>query len=184
MEEMLRNKLKIIRRAERHRKRQKNRARAWERFTSNTFLFTSALLGKKTSGILESSLEELEEHLRRVYSDPRRDEELEECEKLIAPETPSELFDEKEPTLKEVHDVIRKARAASAPGPNRIPYRVYKNCPKLRRSLWKMLKVIWRRGKLADAWHLVEGCFFKGRTFKRPGQYHSSMWKARFSLQY
>ena len=61
--------------------------------------------------------------------------------------------------MKELNDVIRKERAASAPGPNGIPYRVYKKCRKLRRRLWKMLKVIWRRGKLADAWHFAEECF-------------------------
>jgi hypothetical protein len=62
-----------------------------------------------------------------MNSDPRRNEELGECEKLIKPEEPEHMFDELEPKLREVNDVIRKARVASSPGPNGILYRVYKN---------------------------------------------------------
>lgn len=72
---------------------------------------------------------------------------------------PEHLFDESEPQLKEVEDVIKKARAGSAPGPNGVPYKVYKNCPRLTRCLWKLLRVAWRRGELADSWNHAEGCF-------------------------
>ena len=40
-------------------------------------------------------------------------------------------FDMSELQLKEVREVIRKARASSAPGPSGTSYKVYKNCPKL-----------------------------------------------------
>ena len=50
---------------------------------------------------------EEEEVKCQLKSDPGRDEELGECKKLIAPEPPSELFDEKEPTLKEMNNMIR-----------------------------------------------------------------------------
>lgn len=46
-----------------------------------------------------------------------------------------------------------------APGPNGIPYKVYKNCPKLVKRMWKMFRIIWRRGELAESWRRVEGCF-------------------------
>jgi hypothetical protein len=52
-----------------------------------------------------------------MYSDPRRNEELGEYEKLIQPEEPEHMFDESEPKLREVNNFIRKARAASSPGP-------------------------------------------------------------------
>ncbi|CAC5364670.1 unnamed protein product [Mytilus coruscus] len=84
---------------------------------------------------------------------------LEECEKLATPEEPKEQFDESERKFKEVQDVLKKAKAASAPGPNGIQYRVHKNCPKLTRRLWKLLTVVWRRKKMIDAWYKAEGCF-------------------------
>ena len=55
--------------------------------------------------------------------------------------------------------IVKKARAASAPGPNGVPYKVYKNCQRLTRHLWKLIRVIWRRGRLADSWYKAEGCF-------------------------
>ncbi|KAL1266763.1 hypothetical protein QQF64_002438 [Cirrhinus molitorella] len=49
------------------------------------------------------------------------------------------------------------ARSRSAPGPSRVPYKVYKRCPVLLRILWKILRVIWRRGAVADQWRQAEG---------------------------
>jgi hypothetical protein len=57
------------------------------------------------------------------------------------------MFDESEPKLREVNDVIRKARAAASLGPNGIPYIAYKNCPCLIKRLWKLL-FLWRRGQI------------------------------------
>lgn len=79
--------------------------------------------------------------------------------KLMQVCEPEHIFDESEPTAKEVRDVIRKARAASAPGPNGIPYKVNKNCQRLTRRLWKHIRVIWRRGRLADSWNQAKGCY-------------------------
>lgn len=38
-----------------------------------------------------------------------------------------------------------------------MPYKVYKNCPKLLHRLWRALKVNWRRGKIAEPWRYTEG---------------------------
>ena len=64
---------------------------------------------------------------------------LEQFEQLIEPEEPSQPFDEAPPKYKEVVDIVKKARAASAPGPNGVPYKVYKNCQRLTRHLWKLI---------------------------------------------
>ena len=54
---------------------------------------------------------------------------------------------------------MKRARSGSAPGPSGVPYKVYKNCPMLRRRLWKHLRSVWKRGKLAEQWRTAEGCF-------------------------
>lgn len=95
----------------------------------------SGLLGAKRSGVLKAPKEEVEEHLRKVHSDPRREEELDMEGKLYSPEEPTISFDDREPRLQEVNDFLRKARGRSAPGPNGISYKVYKNCERLRRRL-------------------------------------------------
>jgi hypothetical protein len=162
LEELRRNnreRLKILRRAENNRKKRRERTRKRAQFMANPFKFIKTLLGDKRSGRLECSKEEVEEYLRQTYGDERRNEDLQECEKLVKPEPPSTEFDETEPKLTEVKDYIKGARAASAPGPNGIPYKVYKNCPSLTRRLWKLIRVVWRRGKMPESWMVAEGCF-------------------------
>jgi len=74
---------------------------------------------------------------------------------LIKAPAPTLEFDEKEPNWKDV--VVKKARASSALGPSGVPYKVYKNCPWLLHRLWRILKVIWRRGKVVHQWRYAEG---------------------------
>jgi hypothetical protein len=145
--------------AERSWRRRKERAKARANFISNPFQFTARLLGKKTSGKLQCPMNEVEDYLKQVHSDPRMEEDLPYLEILIQPEPPDVQFNEKEPSLEEINDVVKKGRMSSAPGPNGIPYKVYKNCPMLTTRLWKIFKVIWRKGELVKAWHKAEGCF-------------------------
>ena len=64
-----------------------------------------------------------------------------------------------EPTWKEVKEIVKKARSGSAPGPNGIPYKVYKVCPLLLRRLWTLSRVVWRKGNISSCWHVAEGIF-------------------------
>lgn len=54
--------------------------------------------------MLKASKEEIEEHLRKVHSDPRQEEELDLEGKLCCPEEPSISFDAGEPRWQEVND--------------------------------------------------------------------------------
>ena len=45
----------------------------------------------------------------------------------------------------------------SAPGPNGVPYIVYKRCPGVLKLLWKTLRAVWKRGRVADQWRQAEG---------------------------
>lgn len=44
---------------------------------------------------------------------------------------PEAIRDVKESAWKEVNDFVKKERSHSAPGPNGVPYIVYKKCPAL-----------------------------------------------------
>ena len=97
-----------------------------------------------------------------------------ECANLLEPEPPTNPFYMAEPRLKEVEDIVKKARAASAPGPDGIPYKVHKYCPRLTTRLWKVLRVMWRRGHMADNWMFAEGCFIpKEENSKEIGQFRT-----------
>lgn len=154
---ILRKKLITLRRAEWHRRRAKERARKRAAFLANPFGFTKQLLGQKRSGQLGCSKEEIDAHLHLTYSDAAREENLGECKRLIQPLPPTTDFNIQAPTWKEVQAVVKAARTSSAPGPNGVPYVVYKRCPRLLHRLWKILRVIWRRGKVAQPWRSAEG---------------------------
>lgn len=153
----LRKRLTTLRRAEWHRRRRKERARKRVAFISNPFGFTKKILGQKRSGHLACTEEEVNKYLSTTYSDSARDKELGPCKTLITPPEPTLAFNTREPTLKEVEEVVKAARTSSAPGPSGVSYVVYKRCPRLLKRLWKLIKVIWRRGKVAQQWRHAEG---------------------------
>ena len=50
-----------------------------------------------------------------------------------------------------VQEVVCCARAASAPGPNGVPYCVYKGAPDVLKCLWKLTVIVWiKRNKTED----------------------------------
>ena len=84
------------------------------------------------------TLEEVEGYLHETHSDPLRDEPLGQCPNEVKVDPPEALMDVREPTWKEVREVVKKARSGSVSGPNEIPYIVYKGCSKLLRKLWQI----------------------------------------------
>lgn len=71
-------------------------------------------LGGKTSGKLRATKEEVVEHLGQVHSDPRKEDSLEEMERLIKPVEPTFPFKVQEPSWQEVNNFLKKARGKSA----------------------------------------------------------------------
>ena len=117
LREILRAKLRTIRKAEWHRRRRKERARKRTSFHTDPFGFAKKLLGDKRSGQLNCLTEELNTYLRDNLSDPERDKEQGNLEAVIRPHQPTTKFDLEEPSWKEVREVVKAARSASAPGP-------------------------------------------------------------------
>ena len=90
--------------------------------------------------------------MESVHSDPLKNEPLNESQRILPEDLPKTLLDSKEPMFAEIKEVVKKARSCSAPGPNGIPYKVYKQCPTLLRKIWLLLKVIWRKGNIPPEW--------------------------------
>ena len=103
--------------------------------------------------------QELEEHLRRTYFDSDRNRDLPWVEDLVRPTEPGVPFDLSPPHRKEVDHFIEKARSASAPGPNSVPYRVFKSCPKVTHRLWHLLCTAWNKEIIASSWNKAEGIY-------------------------
>lgn len=140
-----------------HRRHRREMAQKRAAFIANPFQFTKQLLSQKKSGKLMCSREHLDEYLRTTYSDPRREVDLGHCDILIPSSEPTKPLKLWELQLKEVQQVVKKARAGAAPRPSGATYNIYKHCPLLLKRLWKILRVIWRRGKVPNQWKQANG---------------------------
>ena len=170
----IRRRLANLRRAERIRRRRKRKEKERANFFKNPFRFARGLLEEKTSGSLEISKEDLEDHIHGQYSDPARNEPLGPPGYVPKPGEPSVLFDASPPKLCEIKRVVWRARSASAPGPNGIPYKLYKNCPSVLKLLWTLMKTAWTKQTIPSQWQRAVAVFIpKEQNSKTIEQFRS-----------
>ncbi|GFR79771.1 polyprotein [Elysia marginata] len=135
--QLLKARQSTLSRAESARKKRSQQRKNQERFLIDPF--ARQLFQQPKSGILVVSREDIEAHLKKSYSDTNRELPLEETAGLIWPAAPGIKFNNKPPNLQEVVAVVNKARAKSAPGPNGVPYLLYKRCLNGLKRLHKIL---------------------------------------------
>ena len=146
-------------RAESARKRRSQKKKNQERFYKDPFQFARQLFQQPRSGSLSVQKEQLEAHLRNTYSDPNREIPLSEPAGLVWPAAPRGEFNSKPPSLKEINSIVQKARAKSAPGPNGVPYLLYKRCPNVLKRLHKILRGAWSNLKISEQWMSADGVY-------------------------
>ena len=152
-------KLRLAKRAESLKQNRKKFSNNCKAFLGQPYQFARQLLSPKPQGDLQSSKEEVEQHLRETHCDPELGKEREELNDLIQYEDGDVEFNDNPPTYKEFAMKLRKTRSKSAPGPNGVPYLVYKRCPGVARLLWGYLRLLWRKNVVSDAWREAEGVF-------------------------
>ena len=157
--EHIRVKIKRICRTERVRKKRAESRRKRMAFLRNPYGFTKKLFEESKSGTLQAPQEEVEEHLKRTYSDNQRDAPLPHMGGLQHPTCPGADLDMGDLKWSEVECVIRKSRAKSAPGLNGVSYKVFKKCPSAARALWKLLREAWRESFVPVEWCLANGIY-------------------------
>lgn len=67
------------------------------------------------------------------------------------PTTPQEL--------EKVKQVVKKARSSSAPGPNGVLYKLYKNLPKVLELLWYLMRTAWKKQIIPSEWQRAVAVF-------------------------
>ena len=149
--------LRLAKRAESLKKGRKKFTRNCNAFMSNPFEFAREVIAQRPKGKMSSSKEETESYLEKAHSNPGKDSEAKEDFHQYGP--PRTEFDDSLPSWKEFNDRIQKARNKSAPGPNGVPYLVYKKCPGLARLLFGYLKGLWRKNVISRTWREAEGVF-------------------------
>ena len=169
-EELKKRSREVMRKIRRNVRRREAR-RARETFLKDPYGSVKKMFAELRSGELSCSKEELDDHVRSTYSDPRRDDPIPHIEGLKRPSPPGVPFNMERITLQEVNEFVRKARAKSAPGRDGISYKALKYCPKLRHSLAWLLGELWEEPDLLEEWCTAEGVYLpKEENAKQIGQ--------------
>ena len=114
--------------------------------------YARSLLEENKTGTLQVTKQELEQHIKDQLSDNLRAKPLGSPGHVPRPPEPSTEFDTSPPRWAEVKQAIERARAASAPGPNGVPYKVFKNCPGLLKALWRLMVAVWKAESIPPSW--------------------------------
>lgn len=149
--------LAALRRAENLRKHRKRKEHTRTRFYKDPFKFVKDLFTKEKSGTLKTTKQELEKHLEMVHHDDKRHEQLTIPQDIPPLQAPEFHLETAPPKWKEVENIVQRTRSASAPGPNGVPYKFYKNAPDVLRYLWELMRVVWQKGIIPKAWRRAGG---------------------------
>lgn len=151
------SRLSTLRRAENLRRRRKSKEHARSSFFKDPFKFVKSLFTKEKSGKLKTSRKDLEAHLKRTHTDSHRGKQRTLPSDMPPIHPPEHQLDVDPPKWSEVERTVRRGRAASSPGPNGVPYRLYKNAPEVLRFLWRLMKVVWQKHMIPTAWRRAGG---------------------------
>lgn len=138
----VKSRLATLRKAENLRKRHKKKEHTRTRLSKDPFKFIKDLFIKEKSGTLKTSKQELEEHLKKADQDTKKHEKLVIPHDILPIQPPEFKLDTSPPKWKEVENMVQQARAASALGPNGVPYKLYKNAPDVLCFLCKLMRVV------------------------------------------
>ena len=136
--------LRLAKWAEANKQSRKKFAANCQQFLSQPYKFARELLKPKPKGCLESTQEEVERHLKEAHSNPKK-REREQLNSLLKHDEPNHQYNDAPPTYKEFTAKLRKTRSKSAPGPNGVPYLVYKRCQGVAKQLWFYLRELWKK---------------------------------------
>ena len=151
--------LRLKKRAESVRKNRKEFSKNCGEFLSQPYQFSRKVINPKPKGDLKSTKEEVETYLEQVHSSQGLKRESPETIEMLKYALPESPFRSTPPSYKEFCSKLRKSRTKSAPGPNGVPYKVYKRCPGVARLLWQNLCAIWKENKISDSWREANGVF-------------------------
>ena len=157
LQEELRGRLAVLRRAEHLRKKRRKKERTRTAFYRDPFKFLKGLFSQEKGGQLRASRLEVEDYLRNTYSDLEKSRTVGPPPDMPPIGEIDHQMDIRPPRWKEIEGVVRRAKASSAPGPNGVPYRVYKSAPDILRFLWRQLRIVWEKQTIPRAWRRAGG---------------------------
>ena len=150
---------RTLRRAETKRKRRWKRGNIRQKFYSDPYRTCKEILSESVNAPLRASQDTINDYVKKVASDPLKHVDLGPLDGLPDAPLPNVPFNEEKFKFSDFKYILRKTRNASRPGPNQIPYKVYKKCPELAKHLFELLLATFRTNVTPLNWRVSDGIF-------------------------
>ena len=131
------------------------KAKHIQNFRDNPYAYSKKLFSSNSNISPAFTQATAEEHFTKVYTDDERGRAFQDLPNVPNVPVPSHQFNLLPPSLSELETVIRKSRNGSSPGPNGVPYLVYKKLPALLRLLHKIFVLVWKSKEIPLAWRVA-----------------------------
>ena len=154
-----RKELRSIRKKDNCRKKRWLRNRDRKKFKKDPFKAGKDLLNAKSSVSLSVSQDLLDAHMAPLYEDKLRDLPLPPLLGLPKSVTITSKFDASRLSIDSFYKLLASRRNESSPGPNCIPYKVYKKCPQIAEYLFEIFGMVKRSGKIPMNWRIAYSKF-------------------------
>ena len=102
------------------------------------------------------SREDAEKFFKKEYSHRQRGDVFDKLEGLPLAEKPTKAFQMEVLGWEDFEKKLKSRRNKSSPGPNGVPYTVYKRCSRLRRVIFDILSLLWIDKKVPREWKIGE----------------------------
>ena len=102
------------------------------------------------------SKEEADQFFKNEYCDRERDSVYKNLKGLPDVHEPAKPFEMESLDWNLFQEKLRSPRNKSSPGPNGVPYTVYKRCPRMTSIVFKILCSLWEEKKVPLQWRVGE----------------------------
>ena len=138
--EVVRKRLRSLRKGEAKRKQRWKNKQAHKLFLKNPYIAGKNVLDPQCTAKLIVDKDSLDNHKSSTLIDPLCNVPLPSLEGLPPPPSISSPFVTQKLTFSEFKKIVNSRRNGSAPGINKIPYKVYKKCPNICSYLFRLFK--------------------------------------------
>ena len=129
-----------------------------EKFLSNPHRYAKNLLNPPAKGKPKFSRDIANEYFKQTYSDSDRSFTYQPPFDLPRPPLPEHPFNVQFASFEEFSTICWRKSNSSAPGPNGIPYLLYKRCPETRKILWSLLQRMWKEKFIPKEFQIGRVC--------------------------
>ena len=159
LQDECKSKIRDLKRAECSRKRRWRRRKLRAKFFKDPYEVARNVLKPKVSCQPEVSKEILNQYVLNASSDPSRNVPLGNLDDLPVFDKELSRFDNSPFCFNNFLYLLKHKRNGSKPGPNKIPYKVYKKCPKLASLIFNIMEFVRKDGAIPLRWRIAEGFF-------------------------